>query len=340
MSAALAARIKALRRAGRLGEACDAALEAGRIAEAARLAEEALDWRRAATLWLRIEAWDAAERAFVAAGDDVEAGRLCLQTGRPADALLRLPAEAVALRAIAFATLGCAAAAAELHPALAGADGAAILEAMLAAEDAAPFAARLQLLEPEPDAAGAGWTGWRDGELLAERQLPDRARFNQAVAVFHAGVPGVVPLVEAHPPSLRIVTRRIGAPLDRALADATPISRARIVERLIAILAAAHARGCVHGLLLPADVRVLPGDQVLLDGWHRRHLEPVSGPWDARLDAATAPELALGRPATPATDVWSLAHLLGGLGWAVPAAASDPDPATRPTLDALHAALG
>lgn len=330
--AALEARIKALRRAGRLDEACDLALAAGRIERAAQLAEDGLDHRRAASLWRRIEAWDAAERAFIAAGDDVEAGRLCLQTGRPLDALARLPGEAVMLRAIAFSQLGCTHAAAALNPALGAPDGAATLAALVAAEDAAPFASTLRQIEPEPDAPGAGWIGWQDGHLVAERQLPDRARFAQTLAVFQAGVPGVVPLVDAHPASMRITTRRVGFPLDRVVLSASPESAQRLVDRTRDVLLAAHQHGLIHGMLLPADVRVMPGDRALLDGWHRRHLGPVSGPWDALLDAATPPEIALGQPATPATDVWCLAHVLATLGYAVDPAARAPDPAARPPM--------
>ena len=329
---ALDALIHRHRAAGRLDLACDAALAAGAVEEAAALAEEGASWRRAARLWLRVEDWRAAESAWRAAGDDVEAARLCLQTGRPVDALAILPVDAVALRTIAFAQLGLWTAAAALSPALAGPKRDAVLATLLAAEDAAPFATAVRQPESEPDAPGAGWVGWRDGQRVAIRQLPDRRRFAEVLAIFDPPLRGVVPLLEADPSTLRVHTRRPGQGLEVFAGSASPGSLLRILARARETLRRAHARGAVHGLLLAGDLRVLPGDQVMIDGWHRRHLEPVPGPWADRLDAATPPEIALGQAATPAADVWCLARIAAAVTGARNDAALAADPARRPAL--------
>lgn len=329
---ALQARIAAHRAAGRLDLACDAALSEGAVDVAASLAEDGADWRRAARLWLRIDDWRAAEAAWRAAGDDVEAARLCLQTGRPTDALAILPAEAVGLRAIAFAQLGLWTAAATLNPALAGPRRGAILDSMVATEDAAPFATALRQAEAEPDAAGAGWVGWRDGVRVAVRQLPDSQRFREVLAAFDPPLPGVVPLVEADAATRRIHTRRPGQSIAVFAPGARPVQLERIFERARDTLRRAHARGVVHGLLLASDLRVMPGDQVLIDGWHRRHLEAVPGLWADRLDAATPPEIALGNAATPAADAWCLARVIEAVMGVRDEAALAAEPTARRAL--------
>lgn len=320
------------RAAGRLDLACDAALAAGSIEGAAALAEDGADWRRAARLWARVDDWRAAEAAWRAAGDDVEAARLCLQTGRPVDALAILPAEAVRLRTVAFAQLGLWTAAARLNPALDGPLRDAIVQGLIAAEDAAPFATAVRQAESEPDAPGAGWVGWRDGVRVAVRQLPDRRRFSQVLAAFDPPLPGIVPLVDADPATLRVHTRRPGLGIATFAPGARPVQLERIFDRARQTLRRAHARGLVHGLLLAGDLRVMPGDQVLVDGWHRRHLEPVPGPWADRLDAATPPELALGQAATPAADAWCLARIIEAITGVRDEAALAADPALRPPV--------
>ena len=328
----LDARIASHRAAGRLDLACDAALAAGAIDAAAALAEDGADWRRAARLWLRVDDWRAAEAAWRTAGDDVEAARLCLQTGRPVDALAILPADAVTLRTIAFAQLGLWTAASTLNPTLAGPRRDAVIQSLIAAEDAAPFATAVRQAESEPDAPGAGWVGWRDGVRVAVRQLPDRQRFSQVLAAFDPPLSGVVPLIEADPATRRIHTRRPGRSIAVFAPGARPVHLERVFERVRQTLRRAHTRGVVHGLLLVGDLRVMPGDQVLIDGWHRRHLEPVPGPWADRLDAATPPEVALGQAVTPAADTWCLARIIEAVTGVRDEVALAPDPTRRPVV--------
>lgn len=326
---ALDAQIAILRQQGQLDQACDLALAAGEWAKGAALAAEGGAHRRAARLWQRLEAWHRAEEALVAAGDTTEAGRLRLLTGRPRAALKVLPADATMLRAIAFAELGCWHAAAELVPALAGPNHA--LHARLAAQaDAVAIAAGVQFAETEPDAPGCGWTGWRDDERVAVRQLPDRHAFAHTLAALDPPRPGVVGLVEASAGSLRITTRRPGVALTRFAEHAPREQVEQVMIRAQAVLAAAHRQGVVHGLLLADDVRVLPALGVVIDGWHRRHLEPVDGPWSARIDAATPPEIAVGQTVAAAADVWCVARLRKMLGLDHAAQALAPDPLTRP----------
>jgi hypothetical protein len=252
-----------------------------------------------------------------------------LQTGRPQAALRRLPPEAKTLRAIAFAQLECWHAAEVLVPALAGPDRA-LLAQLAAQADAIPFASRLQFAEAEPDAPNQGWVGWLNGQPVATRQLPDRTALAETLLVFDPPLPGAVQLVDVEHDMHRLTTRRPGFGLHLFARQAASDVVERVMERTADILRGAHRRGAIHGMLLAEDIRVLPALGVVLDGWHRRHLEPVDGPWSARLDAATPPEIALGQPVSPATDAWCLARVRALFDLPYDAQALAPDPASRP----------
>ncbi len=155
---------------------------------------------------------------------------------------------------------------------------------------------------------------------------------------------GLLILPHADGPSLRALIRAPGMPPARARA---------LVSFLLDALAAAHARGLVHGSLLPA--------QIVCDAVGRPLLGPFGADEIAGLVATrtgaleelltiTAPELRAGGRPSAASDVYSAAALLlalrtGNLAAeadrlpaperALIADALDPDPARRPDAATL-----
>ncbi|MCY1063752.1 hypothetical protein OV090_03200 [Nannocystis sp. RBIL2] len=144
--------------------------------------------------------------------------------------------------------------------------------------------------------------------------------------------------------NLRALIRPPGMPLPRARA---------LIAFLLEGLAAAHARGLVHGSLLPA--------QLVCDAAGRPLLGPFGADAIAGLIATrtgaleelltiTAPEVRAGGAPTAASDIYGAAALLvalvaGNLGGSAPEAravvedALDPDPARRPDATALLARM-
>jgi len=159
---------------------------------------------------------------------------------------------------------------------------------------------------------------------------------------------GLLILPHADGPPLRALIRPPGMPPARARA---------LISFLLAGLAAAHARGLVHGSLLPT--------QIVADALGRPLLGPFGADEIAGLVATrtgaleelltfTAPELRSGGRPSPASDVFSAAALLLALRTGsltaplerLPAAeraliadALDPDPARRPDADTLRQRL-
>ena len=154
-------------------------------------------------------------------------------------------------------------------------------------------------------------------ELLLDE--PARARFVDSALraralthpvlrkIFAAGVHEGLAYVALQPITRRTLATRLAAG-ERLDADGVR----HLGTTLADALGAAHAGGLVHGFMAPEDV-ALAGDEPKLAGlglW--TGLDPAA----ARLAFAAggrplAPELLLGRPPTPATDVWGLALLLG-----------------------------
>jgi serine/threonine protein kinase, bacterial len=98
----------------------------------------------------------------------------------------------------------------------------------------------------------------------------------------------------------------------RRLPAFTPAAAAEVVAETAAALAAAHAEGVVHCGIKPANLLLAKGTQQVRITDTRvgrlvRGFRATAARWDTRY---TAPEILLGRPPVPATDVYGL-----GLVW-------------------------
>ena len=159
---------------------------------------------------------------------------------------------------------------------------------------------------------------------------------------------GLLILPHADGPSLRALIRPPGMPPARARA---------LVSFLVDGLATAHARGLVHGSLLPAQIVCDAAGRPLLGPFGADEIAGLVATRTGALEellTITAPELRAGGRPTTASDVYSAAALLlalrlGGLGLdlarlpaperALIADALDLDPARRPDAATLLARL-
>jgi serine/threonine protein kinase len=115
-----------------------------------------------------------------------------------------------------------------------------------------------------------------------------------------------------------------GRPLSQLLEGPLPQEQAAALGRQVALgMAAAHARGVVHGDLKPANILVTPaGTAKIVDfGMARRSSVQTQGEatvaWEpspsggvSGTPAYMAPEQARGEPATPRSDIFSLGVIL------------------------------
>ncbi|MBL9100134.1 MAG: hypothetical protein JNL82_04195 [Myxococcales bacterium] len=154
---------------------------------------------------------------------------------------------------------------------------------------------------------------------------------------------GLLLLPHADGPPLRTLIRPPGMPLTRARA---------LVAFLLDGLAAAHARGIVHGSLLPAQIVCDAAGRPLLGPFGADEIAGLVATRTGALEellTVTAPELRVGGAATAASDVYGAAALFvalrtGRLGGgqlapaeqALVADALAEDPAQRPDAATLH----
>jgi len=159
---------------------------------------------------------------------------------------------------------------------------------------------------------------------------------------------GLLILPHADGPSLRALIRPPGMPPARARA---------LVSFLLDGLAAAHARGIVHGSLLPAQIVCDAAGRPLLGPFGADEIAGLVATRTGALEeilTITAPELRVGGKPDAASDIYSAAALwvalrLGSLGAGLErlspaehgliADALDPDPARRPDAPTLLARL-
>ncbi|MEZ4321077.1 MAG: serine/threonine-protein kinase [Myxococcota bacterium] len=159
--------------------------------------------------------------------------------------------------------------------------------------------------------------------VVARKSLlrPDRSPGFHREAQVAAGLehPGIVPIYDSDtvPADAPWYTmRRIdGRSLEEAIQGATNLEqRLRLVPaflRLCEAMAYAHGKGVVHRDLKPPNVMLGEfGEVVVVDFGLAVEIDGDPGGRIAGTPAYMSPEAALGKPATPASDVWSLGMVL------------------------------
>lgn len=164
-----------------------------------------------------------------------------------------------------------------------------------------------QILAPDglsPAAAEA-----RRQRMMREARAAAQIRHGNVVTVYDVLVEdGVVHIVMEYVPGRSL------AELVAVEGPLAPARTARIGLALLEVLTAAHALGIVHRDVKPANVLVLPGDQVKLADFGIAFLagDPTLTSDRAMIGSPgyMSPEQARGRSVSPATDLWSLAATL------------------------------
>jgi len=148
------------------------------------------------------------------------------------------------------------------------------------------------------------------------------AEARAAAALNHPNVCTIYSVEDDHSTPVIAMEYLSGGPLSKQIAERSlpPEEAAEIARQIAAGMAAAHAKGVVHGDLKPANVFVTRDGRVkILDfGLARREqqqLDPEETTDMAPLGVAgtpsyMAPEQADGRTSTPASDVFSLGLIL------------------------------
>lgn len=198
-----------------------------------------------------------------------------------------------------------------------------------------------------------------EGEAPRPEVLQALRRFAAtAAAANQLGHPAIRPVLRAEPEEgIVVMPRAEGATLRQRIRPpgmAETPARARAMVAFIAeALALAHARGIVHGSLLPSQIVTDALGRPQLGPFGANHLSGLAATRTGSLDellAVAAPETREGAPPTEASDVYSLGVLYAALvaGELDPAIDDLPeavaavvrpmlvhDPAQRPTAEAL-----
>lgn len=142
-----------------------------------------------------------------------------------------------------------------------------------------------------------------------------------ANAATRIGHPAIRPILRLDPAAGLLVTPRAqGASLSTLIRPPgmlSMVSRARgLVAFLLEGLMAAHARGLVHGWLLPSLIVCDVAGRPMLGPFGANHLAGLNATHTGGLEellAISAPEVQRGEPPTPASDLYAVGVLLGAL---------------------------
>lgn len=162
------------------------------------------------------------------------------------------------------------------------------------------------------------------------RDEQDRLRVRMAVRrlaqLDHPSIPKVLDFDTREGVDFFVTEHVDGVPLAEKLGGgrAAEALTAEIARQLLDGLAAAHARGIVHGALAPGRLLLTPdlqlklpelGIDLLLPGGTRAR--------DAELAGYVAPEVAAGGPATARSDIWSAGAVIHAMATGEPPATPD-----------------
>jgi len=330
--------------------AADAVQALGRSREAARFAEADGDGVRAGELWLLGGDVEAAIAAFESSlpVSALALGRLHLRLDQPRQAIAALAQAAdkeaaASLLALTYLRLGLTEAAREVLPGLGDLVVArSKLERELDAVADPSFLGTVRIDGPELGGEGVSFVGELGPEPCLVRILPTDEAVAYTLAAFDPPMPGTPRLLRYVEGSRRLIVTRRGQHFSAWARGGPPTSAAvRVLQSAARTLMAAHQRGLVHAKLQMDDIRVLPGALATLDGWHRAWSATSAVTQAADAIELLAPEVQLGREATPASDVFSIARLAEAVFEDVDAGAfTDGDPTRRPGMDAVAAWLG
>ena len=157
-------------------------------------------------------------------------------------------------------------------------------------------AVKLSRLPPDRDPAATARANLR---AMAEARALARVQHRNVVAIHDVGMIDNVGFI--------VMERLVGVALDRWAHDRSIVARLAIVAQAGRGLAAAHARGLVHGDVKPANVVVVADRAVVVD-FGVATASATSRPGTIRgTPAYMAPEAERGAALTPASDVYAFA---------------------------------
>jgi len=158
-----------------------------------------------------------------------------------------------------------------------------------------------------------------DAGVHADAETVREAR--AAARIQHPGVAAIYDVVSGEDSPYIVMQLVEGRPLAELLAEQGPLPPHRVADigrQMLAALVAGHLVGVPHRNLKPGNVMITPDGQVVLTDFGIAVTVPDPSGY-------LAPERAMGMPATPAADLWSLgATLYAALRGKDPVANEDP----------------
>ena len=156
--------------------------------------------------------------------------------------------------------------------------------------------------------------GYAEGDTVYQRTLREA---KTAARLSHPGVVKVFDVVEEDGSAWIVMELVRARSLDQVIAEDGPLRPAEAAEvgqRLLSALASAHAAGVLHRDVKPSNVLITPDGGAVLTDFGIATFEDDPSLTMAGLVVGTpgftAPERCRGKPATPASDLWSLGATL------------------------------